>query len=97
MLVSACLSHFLPQEWRQEEWSPHHIPAGFSLVGSQVLHIGGKALVEPQVIPPAQRDQVTEPLEGRTEKTVRATRLQVTCCPVHMYVPSLPCEPAHGR
>lgn len=43
----------------------HQIPGGFCIVGAQVFHVGGKALVQPQVIPPFQGHQVPKPLLGR--------------------------------
>lgn len=75
--------------------SSHHVPGRFNRVCSQVLHVGSKALIQPQVVPPGQRDQITEPLKGRTTKT--AVR-QPTSCPVlQMFVPNVPCEPARGQ
>ena len=41
----------------------HHLPVFLSLVDSDVLHIGGKPFIEPQVIPPRWRHQVTKPLK----------------------------------
>ena len=46
---------------------PYHAPTWLGMVRSQVFHVGSKALVQPQVVPPAQRNQVTEPLENHTE------------------------------
>lgn len=43
----------------------HHVPVGLSFIRPQVLNIGCKTLVQPQVIPPVQGDQITEPLKGR--------------------------------
>lgn len=43
----------------------HQIPGGFGVVSTQVLHIGGKALVQPQVVPPVHGHQVAEPLSEK--------------------------------
>ena len=40
----------------------HHAHARLHRVHSQVLHVAGEPLVEPQVVPPRGRDQVAEPL-----------------------------------
>jgi hypothetical protein len=40
----------------------HYVPRGFSRVGPKIRDVGGKALVEPQVIPPLHGHQVTKPL-----------------------------------
>lgn len=45
------------------EGNPYHIPVRFSLVCSQVLNIGCKAFIQPQVIPPLQGYQITKPLK----------------------------------
>lgn len=41
----------------------YNVPGGLSVVSTQVLHIGRKALVQPQVIPPLQSYQVAKPLK----------------------------------
>lgn len=50
---------------------PHHIPVGLSLVCPQVLNIGCKAFIQPQVVPPPQGNQITKPLTGQTREEVR--------------------------
>lgn len=42
----------------------HQIPGGLCIVSTQKFHIGGKALVQPQVIPPIHGHQVAKPLQG---------------------------------
>lgn len=44
----------------------HHIPFWFRVVGSKIRDVGGKALVEPQVIPPPGGHQVPKPLRGQS-------------------------------
>lgn len=41
---------------------PHHIPWRLSTVCSQIRHIGSKALIQPDLVPPAQSHQVSKPL-----------------------------------
>jgi hypothetical protein len=41
-----------------------HVPARVQLVADARLHPRGEALVEPQVVPPVHRHQVTKPLVG---------------------------------
>lgn len=43
----------------------HHVPRWLSVVCSQVRHVGGETLVQPNLVPPAQSHQVTKPL-GKT-------------------------------
>lgn len=45
----------------------YQIPGGLCIVSTQIFHIGGKALVQPQVIPPGHCHQVAEPLQGTRE------------------------------
>lgn len=57
----AQLTHALSGPWALA----HQIPGGLCVVSTQVLHVGGKALVQPQVIPPGHCDQVPKPLQGQ--------------------------------
>ena len=41
-----------------------HLPLGVELRRDPRLHPGGKALVEPEVVPPCHRDEVAKPLVG---------------------------------
>lgn len=41
---------------------PYHIPWRLSTVCSQIRHIGSKALIQPDLVPPAQSHQVSKPL-----------------------------------
>lgn len=52
-------------EARRRWTGPYHVPVWFSFVGSEILDVGREALVEPQVVPPPQGHQVTEPLQGQ--------------------------------
>lgn len=51
------------------------------MVSTQVLHIGGKALIQPQVIPPGQGHQVAKPLWGR--EVAKYPELLLTKCSSH--------------
>lgn len=44
---------------------PYHIPAGLNKVCPQVLNIGCKAFIQPQVVPPPYGHQITKPLKGK--------------------------------
>ena len=55
------------------ERNPYHVPVGFSLICSQVLNIGCKAFIQPQVIPPPQGYQITKPLKTAQRKAVNNT------------------------
>lgn len=48
-----------------QENKTHHIPRWFNIVGSKIRDIGGKPLVEPQVIPPPCGHQVPKPLRAQ--------------------------------
>ena len=40
----------------------YHFPVWFGVVHSQILHKTGKSLIQPQVIPPLGRNDVSKPL-----------------------------------
>lgn len=58
--------------------NPHHVPVGLGIVRSQVLHVGREALVQPQIVPPPQSHQVTEPLRGSRDQTSRREEQELT-------------------
>lgn len=72
MLTAPFLRPFIGR--REGGEGSHHVPLGLSLIRPQVLHVGGKTLVQPQVIPPVQGDQITEPLQGRMRRRRMAVR-----------------------
>lgn len=45
----------------------HHAPAGFSFLHTNVLKETGKALIQPEVIPPIHGHNVPKPLEKTTD------------------------------
>lgn len=55
----------------------HQIPVGLCISSTQVFHIGGKAFVQPQVIPPGHRHQVAEPLPGTQMSLLSLTGLVI--------------------
>lgn len=43
----------------------HNVPVGVVLRDALVLDVAGEAFVQPQVVPPVERHQVSEPLVGQ--------------------------------
>lgn len=41
----------------------YNIPGGFSVMGAQILHVWSEPLIQPEIIPPFQRHEVSKPLE----------------------------------
>ena len=85
----------------------HDVQQGVLLLQRHVLHVGSEALVQPQVVPPAHRHQVTEPLGGgrrvtsrtytsstSTRRTYTSYRQRGAGSPV---VEHIPVQPVPGR
>lgn len=65
---SSCITQII--EDMRWDWKSYHVPVGFSLMCPQVLNIGCKAFIQPQVIPPPQGHQITKPLKRQHRENV---------------------------
>lgn len=68
MSPSSIITLIIEGMWARWEGSPYHIPVGLSFVCSQILNIGCKTFIQPQVIPPPQGHQITKPLKGQKKR-----------------------------
>ena len=86
----------------------HYIPFGKDVVDSQKLCEAGESFVQPQIIPPLHRYQITEPLTEKKDININRNVVKekydtISACILifffNYYIVNctVPGEPVHGR
>lgn len=58
----------------------YYIPVWMLVVNPHVLDVAGESLVEPQIVPPFHRHQITKPLKQQAKVNVYRRKSLTTFC-----------------